>query len=340
MASRKAGDTQAVAAARCGFQRAERASDGGRWGVALAAGAEAALSHPGGSLRRGLAGGAGAAAPGDAGVAGDDAAGGTAAPASRRLPGPAAALAAAPGRPLAGDRGPGARSDLSPGASAGPPGALGLHRRGRPRCHRLAGGRSPIGCTISGSPTAAGSSSRRSAAGRASPRSPRPFRRRSGSSAACRATHRTDRLSAAYRNLGEPGGRGRPAMPSSAATTASSRPATMPASPTRTARSKPPTAISRPRSRRRSSCAARATSPILPPTRPSSHEIVARKNARRAAAVAIELKALRPLPAPPHDRLLASHRRRDPLRHHHRAQRPLHRTLAPDRQPPQGAYLR
>jgi len=81
--------------------------------------------------------------------------------------------------------------------------------------------------------------------------------------------HRTDRLSAAYRNLTDREDEAR-ATPSSVATMASSRPATMPALPTRTARSKQRMAISSVRSRKRLSSAARTTSPISRPIKPSS----------------------------------------------------------------------
>ena len=47
--------------------------------------------------------------------------------------------------------------------------------------------------------------------------------------------------------------------------------------------------ISRAALAKRSSCAARATSPTSPPTRPSSQEFIARKNAPRRAVLAIEL---------------------------------------------------
>jgi hypothetical protein len=82
--------------------------------------------------------------------------------------------------------------------------------------------------------------------------------------------HRTDRLSAAYRNLTDREDEAPGATPSSVATMASSRPATMPALPTRTARSKQRMAISSARSKKRLSFAARTTSPILRPIKPSS----------------------------------------------------------------------
>ncbi len=106
--------------------------------------------------------------------------------------------------------------------------------------------------------------------------------------------HRTDRLSAAYRNSRTRRTR-RCATPSSAAITAWSRPATTPASAMRTARSRPRTGISRPVSAKRSNCAARATSPTGR-LQAFLQEFIARKNAPRRAVLAIELAALLPLP--------------------------------------------
>ena len=93
-------------------------------------------------------------------------------------------------------------------------------------------------------------------------------------------THRTDRLSAAYRNLrsreDEAAG-----YAEFCATTAWSRPATMPASATRTARSRPRTAISRPVSREALELRGSRDFADLAAYQAFLAEFVARKNARR-----------------------------------------------------------
>ena len=69
-------------------------------------------------------------------------------------------------------------------------------------------------------------------------------------------------------------------------------------------------------------------------------ETIARKNARGAQALAVELAAMRPLPRHRTTDFSTRHRQRHPLRHDQRARRALHRALAPGRLPAQGPRLR
>ena len=107
-------------------------------------------------------------------------------------------------------------------------------------------------------------------------------------------SHRTDRLSAAYRTCSVPTMRPRPTPPS-ASTMGWSRPATMRACRMRTAASRPRTGTSRSGSRRLALRGSRDF-PDLASYQAFLAEFVMRKNARRRTAVETELKVMRPLP--------------------------------------------
>ena len=191
--------------------------------------------------------------------------------------------------------GSGTGADLPSGAPAWPSGALDFTNGGG-LAVTIAGAPFPHLPTISGSPSAAGNTSRRSAAARASPRSPRV----SGSALAARrraARHRTDRLSAAYRNLSSRRTRRR-ATPSSVVTTAWSDP--------QQRRRQPRERLGRGRAGHLKTGLGEALelrgsrdSPTWPPTRPSSrsHRAQERIAARRARGRA---PALFRTPAPDH----------------------------------------
>ena len=66
-------------------------------------------------------------------------------------------------------------------------------------------------------------------------------------------------------------------------------------------------------------------------------EVVMRRNRRNAAAFRIEREQLQDLPARRTHRLRRGRGARHPLRHLHRARHPVQRPVAPDRPPPEGA---
>ncbi len=250
----------------------------------------------------------------------------------------AAALVAAARRVLAGDRGSGARAHLPPGAPARPSGALGFHQRRWSRgddCRRAVPASAlPFLACLQRLAIRQGD-----LRARASPRSPRVFRKRFGSLAACRANIRTDRLSAAYRNLSsredeaaryaefcryygmEPTRNNAGVSHENGSVEAAHghlKTGLGGALELRGSRDFPDLAVYQ----------------AFPP---GVHCAQERAAARRARG-----RAHRPLaaaPAPDHG-LLDRHRHGDPFGHDQRGHRPLHRAPAPDRLPPQGAHLR
>ena len=110
--------------------------------------------------------------------------------------------------------------------------------------------------------------------------------------------HRSDSLSAAFRNLGSRRPRGPdPALRCPVRPLRhGAEPQQSPASPTRTAPSRACMATSRRRSRMPCCCAARATSPILSAYRRFVDEVVGRRNARATPRIEVERAALQELP--------------------------------------------
>ena len=159
-----------------------------------------------------------------------------------------------------------------------------------------AASRSPICCIISGSPSAAGSTSRRSAAGRASPRSRRASRRRlAARRGAAHASHRPA-LGGVPQPL-QPGGRG-------GALCGVLSPLRHGADPQQRRVSHENGAVEAAHGHLKTGLAEalelRGTRdfPDLAAYQAFLQEFIARKNARRRAEVAVELAAL--LPLPPH----------------------------------------
>ena len=238
--------------------------------------------------------------------------------------------------------GAGAGGDLPAGARARPAGPVGLHRHGRARRHHRRRSRSTIGSTTSAWPSRASSMPMSCSAARASWRWPRGCRTRCGRSAACPREHRSDSLSAAFRNLDatpqEDLTRRYEALCAHYGMTPTRN------NPRRRARERldrEPARPSQEGARGRAAAARhRATSTISPPIAASSTRSSAARNARNRKRIELERPALQPLP----ERRTADYEETIVTRHLerrlHAAQGVLHRAVAADRPSPAGAALR